>query len=256
MNVKQLFLAVFCTLFIFSVYGQSDKNGQQYQKFYLSLNAGMNFNLGSSSTELSNELIVPPTKRGFSPGFDGAWFFSKNYGVGIKYAFYTSKYNKESYLEYTAHSYDYPVYEYKSLAFKEESHMFGPAIYGRWSLGDSKWMVLSNVGVVMLSNKLSGIEKEVTYDTSRWPIGVDPSLFPGERIGAADHKGITAGFTLSAAIRYQLLPFAGISIQTNGLHASFSKMTYSNIANGSNETGDFSRKISRLGLSAAIDFSF
>lgn len=147
-NVKPLLSAIFCMLFIFSTYGQSGKNGQDYPKFYLSVNAGMNFNIGSSGTELSDEVTVPPSKKGFSPGFDGAWFFSKNYGVGIKYAFYTSDYDKESYHEYTERSYDYTVYEYRSMIFGEKSHMFGPAFYARWFLGESKWSILANAGVV------------------------------------------------------------------------------------------------------------
>lgn len=255
MNLKQLFLAAFCILFTFSVYGQSDNSGQQYQKFYLSLNAGMNFNLGSSSTELSNELIVPPAKRGFSPGFDGAWFFSKNYGVGIKYAFYTSKYNKESYLEYTEHSYDYPVYEYKSLAFKEKSHMFGPAIYGRWPLGETKWMIMANAGVVMFYNELTGIEKIITYIIDSPDLIVDQSQLPEDRKMGGAYKGIAAGFTLSGAIRYQLLPFAGITVQTSGIYAPFSRMSNPNLKTGPHGE-DFSRRIGRVGLSAAIDFSF
>lgn len=256
MKVKQLLAAAFCMLFIFSVYGQSEKNDPEYRKFYLSVNAGLDFALGSSSTALTKDLTLPATKRGFSPGFDGAWFFSENYGVGIKYGFYTADYKKESYLEYTERTYDYPVYEYKSLSFKEETHLLGPAIYARWSLGGSKWMILANAGVVALHNKLSGIEKETQYVISDSPDWVDPGQFPQERIGAADHKGTTMGITLSAAIHYQLLPFAGISIQTNSLYASLSKMSYSNVMNGRHETGDLSRKIGRIGLSAAIDFCF
>lgn len=257
MNVRQLAVAAFYMLFCFSAYSQLNKSEQQYQKFYLSLNAGMSFNLWSTSTELSDELIVPPTKKGFSPGFDGAWFFSKNYGVGIKYAFYTSNYKKESYLAYTEHPYDYHVYEFNSLGFKEESHMFGPAFYARWSLGDSKWMVLSNAGVVMLHNKLSGIEKEITYiiDYSDTNELIDRSQLPEDRKMGGAYKGVAAGFTLSGAIHYQLLPFAGISVQTSGIYAPFSRMIDPNLKNGPHGE-DFSRKIGRVGLSAAVDFSF
>ncbi len=46
-----------------------------------------------------------------------------------------------------------------------------------------------------------------------------------------------AGFTLSAAIRYQLLPFAGVSIQANGLYASLTKMRYYNFMDEQHETG-------------------
>lgn len=245
MNLKQLIVAAICVLFCFSAYSQFDKSGEQYQKFYLSLSGNMNFNLGLSSTDLSDKFIIPPSQRGFSPGFDGAWFFSKNYGVGIKYAFYTFNNKKESYLEYT-YSSDILAHEFKSLTFKEKWHMYGPAFYARWALGGSKWMVLSNVGVVMLHNKLSGIRQYMSGIESEFP----------EVMRANDHIGVTAGLTLSAAIRFQLLPFAGISLQTNGLYASFSKMTYNNNWTRSRETGDFSRKIGRIGLSAAIDFSF
>ncbi|HBX44511.1 hypothetical protein [Limibacterium fermenti] len=253
MKTERLLTAALCMLLIFPMYGQSVKNGAEYRRFYLAVHAGPDFALGASNTILSEKLLLPATKRGFSPGFDGAWFFTKNYGVGVKYAFYKSNYEEESYREFTEQAYDSPVYEYKSLSFKEEIHIVGPAFYARWPLGNSKWMIVTNAGVVLLHDKLSRIEKETRYIVSGY---VSPEQFPGEKIGAADHKGITAGFALSAAIRYQLAPFAGISIQTNGLYGSVSKMEYYNQWEERYENGDISRKIRRIGLSAAIDFCF
>ncbi|WP_298652431.1 hypothetical protein [uncultured Proteiniphilum sp.] len=261
MKVRQLLAAVFCMLLPFFVYGQTDRNDPEYRKFYLSVNAGWDFALGSSSTALTENLTLPATKRGFSPGFDGAWFFSKNYGVGIKYGFYTSGYRKRTSLEYRGHTPDSYVYELRSLSFKEKTHIFGPAIYARWPLGDSKWMILANAGVVALHNDLSEIRREIIkaeIHTINSPDSnpSNPSILEELREGASDHKGISAGFTLSAAIRYHLTPFAGISIQTSGLYASLSRMRYYNFMNERYETGDFSRKIGRVGLSAAIDFCF
>lgn len=264
MNMKQLLLAAYCILFFSSVYAQSGNTGEQYRKYYLSINVGPTFGVGSSSTAITEMLSLPATNRGFSPGFDGAWFFSKKWGIGLKYGFYQSGYDKESYQEYTDHSYDYLVYEYRSLTFKEESHMFGPAIYARLPLGETRWMIMANAGVVMFHNKLSEIEREIYHirhstdliEPDKITDAGDPSVLMQLRDGGPTHTGVTAGFALSAAIRYQLLPFAGISIQVNGVYASLSKMRYYSPMTYQYETGDFSRKIGRMGLSAAIDFCF
>ncbi|MDR2815906.1 MAG: hypothetical protein LBB62_04295 [Proteiniphilum sp.] len=212
-------------------------------------------------TEPGYNLVLPATKRGFSPGFDAAWFFSKNYGVGIKYGFYTSDYKKESSLDLI----DEMSYTYEStiLAFNEKTHLFGPAVYTRWPLGNSKWMILANAGVVVLHNNLLGINRKIiTIKAGRngiIPGGldlIDDTIYEQYYETVSDQKGVTVGFTLSAAIRYEIAPFAGISVQTNGLYASLSEMRYYNIINEQYENRDLSRKISRIGLSAAIDFCF
>lgn len=84
-----------------------------------------------------------------------------------------------------------------------------------------------------------------------------PDDFPNnEAISWNDLKGNTIGFTVSAGIRYQIIPLLGVGISGNGIFGSLSKMKSYNHSTGKDEKGSISRKINRLGISAAIDFSF
>lgn len=258
MGTKQILTTVICILLTLHVYSQSGNNNSEYRKFYLSLNAGWDFPLGKSNTIMSDDFTLPLTKSGFTPGLDAAWFFSKNYGIGIKYRYYNAKQKEESYSEYTEQTFEYPVFEYKKTSLKERSHVFGPAFFARWSLGSPKWTLSSNVGIMYLYNKLYKMEREVTYIvSSSTPIFIDPSQYPESiKMGCGDLTGNHIGFAFSAGIRYQIIPLIGAGININGLWGSLSEMKFENTLTGKQETTDVSRKMNRIGISAAIDFNF
>lgn len=235
-------LSILCTL---SIYSQSLSKSSEYRKIHLSINAGWDFVQGTSNTILSNDFTLPLTKKGFTPGIDAAYFFTKNYGVGIKYRFYKASRESSSYSEHTDS--EGTTYEIQANSFKDKTHMVGPAFFARWSLGDSRWIVSTNAGAVYVHNELSKIYRFV----ARGYILNEPIFGPSDNnstqvIGYGDLSGNTIGLTLSAGIRYQIIPFLGAGISANGLFASMSKM----------EQVDISRKINRIGVSAAIDFSF
>ena len=258
MNAKQILLILLSIFFILPIYSQSRKSSSEYRKLYLSLSGGLNYTLGTSNTVLSEDLTLPFTKRIFVPGFDGAWFFTKNYGIGVKYRFGTNSNKKNSYSEYTEQTYEYPVYEYVKVNFNETSHFVGPAFFARWQIGESRWMFLTNAGVGYLHNKLFKIKQGVGY-IIHFPddILIDSSQYPQNKyIGYSDLTGTSVGFSLSAGIHYRIIPLIGIGIDANGLFASVSRMKYKNNLSGKYETAEISRKINRLGLSVAIDFNF
>ncbi len=238
-------LSILCTL---SIYSQSLNGSSEYRKIYLSINAGWDFVQGTSNTTFSDNFTLPLTKSGFTPGIDAAYFFTKNYGVGIKYRFYKKSWESTSITEYTEPGYDGIVYNIQGCSFKDETHMVGPAFFARWSLGDSRWRVSTNAGVVYVHNKIS----EILSATAIRYVPNEPVFGPTDPnnstalIDYGDLSGGTIGFALSAGIRYQILPFLGAGISANGLFASISKM----------EPVDVSRKINRIGVSAAIDISF
>lgn len=235
-------LSILCAL---SIYCQSLNRSSEYRKIHLSINAGWDFVQGTSNTTFSDDFTLPLTKKGFTPGIDAAYFFTRNYGVGIKYRFYKASRESSSYSEYTDS--EGTAYEIQASSFKDKTHMVGPAFFARWSLGDSKWIVSTNAGAVYVHNELSEIFRVVArlYKLEEWT--PDLSEANSTQItGYGDLSGNTIGLTLSAGIRYQIFPFLGAGISANGLFASMSKM----------EQVDISRKINRIGVSAAIDFSF
>ncbi|GHV15784.1 hypothetical protein FACS1894179_09120 [Bacteroidia bacterium] len=244
--MKQTLILTLSLLLVFPVYSQSGI--KEYRKFHLSINAGWDFVQGTSNTTFSDDFTLPLTKKGFTPGIDAAYFFTKNYGIGVKYRFYKASRESSSIFEYTEQKFEKPVYQYNNNSFEETNHMVGPAFFARWSLGDSRWLVSTNAGVVYVHNQISKIQRKEYYNF----IDIDgfisyPPDFPQDkRMGYSDLSGNTIGLTLSAGIRYQIFPFLGAGISANGLFASISKM----------EQADVSRKINRIGVSAAIDFSF
>ncbi|MDR1714894.1 MAG: hypothetical protein LBS20_03535 [Prevotella sp.] len=258
MKIKLYLASALIILFVFPVYSQSGKTTAVLPKFYLSVNAGLDFSLGTSNTAISHNLSLPPTNYGFEPGIDGAWFFSENYGAGIKFRFYMASYKKSSYSEYTEQTYEYPVIEYKLLSFYERTHAIGPAFFARWPLGSSKWVVSANAGAMYLYNKLCYINQYTGYI-------IDAQIFTGTGQYPEDHHeslnnltGNTFGLSLSAGIRYRITPLISAGVSANGLFSSLSlsEIKRYSLIDNRYETTDISRKINRIGLSAALDFNF
>ena len=100
MNAKLILLTALSIFLILPVYSQSEKNSSEYRKFQLSFSGGLNYTLGTSNTVLSDDLTLPFRNNVFVPGFDGAWFFTKNYGIGIKYRLNKGNVKDESNFEY------------------------------------------------------------------------------------------------------------------------------------------------------------
>lgn len=260
MKNKQILTVLFCATISFAAHSQSVKNDSGYRKILISVDAGMDFSQGVSGTVLQlssdNEFALPAASRGFGSGFDGACFLTKNYGIGLKYRFFTSNSKQTTWSEYAdvENKYDYPVWGSTTFSFREQTHAFGPAVYARWFFGQSKWNVSANAGVVYLYNKLSDINGKIEYH-----VDLDPNMLHSsnerpydQSYVIGDYTGSTVGFTLSAGIRYQLAPTIGIGLSANGLFASLSRMKQKEELPEEYGITDISRKISRTG----IDFSF
>jgi opacity protein-like surface antigen len=266
MKQKRLLSLLFCAAIFSAAHSQAVKRDSDYPKFRIFIDGGLDYSLGASGTVLQPHpglsIALPSASKGIGAGFDGAYFLTKNYGIGLKYRFFTANTNQISpWSEYedVEDEYEYPIVEQSTSSFKEQTHVLGPAVYARWFLGQSKWNVSANAGVVYLYNKLSSISKKTNYHVFL----PDGSYSFGKYspnnlwVFGYDHIGATVGFTLSAGIRYQLTPAVGIGVSANGLFASLSQMKW--LGEDLEEeyiTTDVSRKISRIGISAGIDFSF
>ena len=240
---KQILLAALGALLIFPAYGQSGKVDSEYRKFYFSLNGGLLPSFGTSNTTVFEFFTLPFSKNILVPGFDGAYFFTKNYGVGIKYRFNRGHNDNTAMFEYMGQI-------YTETKFNETLHYAGPAFFAKWQLGESRWTILTNLGVGYIHDKLFKMLQAVGY------IDEMTQYVYSTLAGSTDLMGTSIGFSASAGIHYRILPFIGVGIDANGLFSSISRMKYKNIFNGKYETSDISRKISRAGLSASIDFSF
>ena len=236
-----------------------NKNSSELGKFYLSLNGGYNYAFGTNNFVSYDDIDIPFNKSIFTPGFDGAYFFSKNYGIGLKYRFNKGKYKGESASEHSERTDDYYFNGIKEnkISLKETSHFVCPSIYARWSLGESKWIFSANAGVGYFYNKLSDIFYWVNYYTLPTDQIVLYGLPDNKKMGASGLKGTSIGFSLSSGVHYRITPLIGIGIDANGFFASTKpRMEYINILTGEPCSTEVERKINQLGVSASIDFYF
>jgi len=259
MKTKTILFAAFYVVFIFAAHCQSEGQSEEYQKFRLSVNAGGDFALGSSNTVLPSpigDFILPNASLGFGTGFDGAYFFTKNYGIGIKYHFYTAD-EKNGVVKEE----DIDGGIYQEFIFKEKTHIIGLTIHARCFLFDTKWETSANMGVMLLHNNLSEIlcktthfpKGQTTSNYQNWHLG---ETFP--TVGFSDFNGTSVGFTVSTSIGYRITPTLGVGLRADGFFASLSKMETESIDyfNGISRFNGINRRINRIGVSAEISVNF
>jgi len=244
---KQILTVLFCTNICFVAYSQIVKNDLNYRKLCISVDAGLDYTQGTSGTilylPLDNDFAIPSVSKGFGAGFDGAYFLSKQYGIGLKYRFFMANYNKQSpWSEYAdvENEYDHLILESTTSSFREQTHSFSPTVYARWFLGQSKWSVSANAGAVFLYDKLSNIKGKREYHASLEHERPHDSEF----ITSA-YTGTTVGIMLSSGIRYQLTSAIGIGVSANGLFASLSRIKNKDGFYEEYEKANISRKINR-----------
>jgi hypothetical protein len=182
-----------------SVYSQN----AEYKKFYLSIKAGLDYSLGTSNTVLDADfdpLIAPFAKKGFGGTLEGAYFFTPNYGIGMKYHLFSTDCKDKS-MTHIIHDLnkkekDVLFDKYTVSSFDEITHIVGPALFGRWNLGETKLSVLANVGVGYVYNKLSKIEQKIRYLPSNKNFWWSDENAPRDvKRGWGDLTGTTFGAT-------------------------------------------------------------
>ncbi|MDR2853802.1 MAG: hypothetical protein LBV31_00675 [Prevotellaceae bacterium] len=228
-----------------SAYSQST----EYKKIYLSISGGLDFSIGTSNSKVfGSDFIIPFAKNGWGGSFEGAYFFSQNYGVGVKYHLYSADYNdshSSSFLWDANEDWqNVTMSKRTTIKFDETTHFVGPAVFGRWTFGETKWSALANISVGYIYNKLSKVKRNIDYggyptmtffNATEWP--------PIRTREGAAVDGTTFGITYSAGINYQIISAIGIHISVNGMAASISEEP-------------ISRKLNRVGLAAGLNYSF
>ncbi|GHT48819.1 hypothetical protein AGMMS49982_00870 [Bacteroidia bacterium] len=238
-----------------SAYSQST----EYKKFSLAVDIGKDYAVGSPTGGFLYENPDYPSDNGYHPlpfanglglSLDGVYFFSQNYGIGIKYHFY----NADNFDD--KDTFD-PDNLFVQFTFDETTHSVGPAFYGRWYSGYSKFEIFADIGVIYAYNKLSSLEKRV-YN---WmlEVAVVPPIYLRQQYPKvrrpSDMSGSTLGAALSAGVRYRITSTIGICVRANGMFAGLSKQNTNDFFDGPT-TIDFSRKLNRIGLSAGLNFNF
>jgi len=228
----------------FSVLGQTG----EYKKIHLSFRAGIDFPLGTSDTPGVDEDFMIPFSKGFGGAFDGAYFFAKNYGIGLKYHLFSTK-NKDEWIEIR------PNDKVVGYTFNERTHFIGPAFYGRWTLGETRWEIPASIGIGYVSNKLSNYLEKIRY----WhPTGILIEIEPDRMdkdYGREDMTSNSVGIVFSAGIRFRISSLIAIGAYADGMFSNAKKQNTTDLL-GESITIDFPRKINRVGFSVGLEFNF
>ena len=237
--MKLKYFIVFILLITcFPVFGQTT----EYKKIKLSLSAGMDYPIGTSDTPGVGSEIILPFSKGFSATFDGAYFFMKNYGVGLKYHYFSAKVKNEW-------QQIRPNEKYVEFTFNETTQFIGPAFYVICTLSDSKWEIPANIGIGYVYNKISNHHEKV-YEFAT------PNFPDMKHYGITDMTSNTAGVVISAGIRYRITPTVNVDVYTDGMFSNTKKQNITNILLNEPATIDVSRKMNRIGFSAGLNFNF
>jgi hypothetical protein len=232
----------------FSVFGQT----ADYQKFSLSVHVGKDFPLGKSNTPGQEPGYVFPVSSGFGATFDGAYFFTKNYGIGVKYHLFSTKVRDQ--FEWII-----PDDKYVEFTFNETTHFIGPAFFGKWTLGNTKWEIPVSIGIGFVSNKLSKhmeFIRYITYIDPNNPVIIEPDP---DRMDAKYHlndmSSHSAGIAWSAGVCYRIFPALGISVHADGLFSNTKKQKTTDWLDEP-ITIDLPRKMNRIGISTGLSYHF
>jgi len=234
MRAKSFFLFIWL-LASFSVFSQTS----EYTRLHFSGSAGIDYPIGTSDTPGIDYNFTIPFLRGFAATIDGAFFFTKNYGIGLKYHLYSAKVKNEGDLLQPDVAVEY--------TFNENTHFICPAIYGRWSLGNTKWSIPANIGVGYVRNKISNHEEKFYFS--------DPTI-TSKHFGTADMTGNSIGISVSTGICYRISPVFAIGIYTNGTFSGAKKQKTNDLLSNKPVTVDISRKMNRVGISAGLNIYY
>ena len=246
MNRKVSFIVIIWLFAGFLMFGQTT----EYEKFHLSFRAGMDFPLGASNTSGVDPEFTLPFARGFGATADGAYFFHKNYGVGLKYHLFSAKMRDKWVLIR-------PDDKVVGYSFNETTHFIGPVVYARWlPTGNSKWEIPVSVGIGYVSNKLSKYLEKVRYYVDTEGLNhIDPNRMSKD-YGRSDMNTSSIGFVFSAGVCYRVSPVVSIGVYADGMFSSGEKTLRGTTVFGDPVTFEFSRKMNRIGISAGINFNF
>lgn len=191
--MKPICIAAFFLLTCFSsVSAQTRKS--DLPRFRISFQGGWSYRLAKvADVEPVLREYIKGLKSGFHLGVDGSYFFTENYGAGLKYAYFNAKNEKDN-VTIT----DWNGGETRTGLMKDNVHIhyIAPAFYTRFPLADNKLVFLAGASIgylryvdnaVLISDvKITGGTLGVGFD-----VGMDYMITP--RFGVGANLGLIGG---------------------------------------------------------------
>ncbi|MDR0812212.1 MAG: hypothetical protein LBN23_08110 [Paludibacter sp.] len=258
--MKKTFLISLIFLTTLSI---SFSQNENYKRFYISQKIGYDFSFGNTNSIINYDIadVELPAFSGFVlDNFEFAYFFSKNYGVGLKsLSDFCIGEKQKATLFYTSDNGDWAK---KELYQVQEGILYGGlAVFGRWNLPNSKITFRANAGVGYVVDYINAeymvavmFIPEIDY------YFVSESLQPQSFFGKFSDNGNSIGFTLSAGLNYKITDFFGLDFSIDGLFADIDFKNNEGYYMTSQEDVmypfKFTRKINRVGINAGVYFTF
>jgi opacity protein-like surface antigen len=230
--MKQIFIAALFLLTCFtSVHAQH--NDDELPRFRISLQGGWSYRLAKVADV--GDAYIKEYLRGLKPGFhlgvDGAFFFTENYGAGLKYAYFNAK-NEINNVTVTT-----PSGETKTGLMKDNVHIhyFAPEFYSRFPFLDNKLVLLAGASIGYLRYVDNGVL-------------VDPLTITGGTVGVGFDVGLD----------YMITPHFGVGANLGLIGGSLGTLKY-NYGAGETEVeldDDQRENLTRLDLSVGVRWCF
>jgi opacity protein-like surface antigen len=230
--MRSLCITVVTLLTCFSSIQAQNRNNDDLPRFRISLQGGWSYRLGKVAdvqTELKE--YIKGLKSGFHLGVDGGFFFNRNYGCGLKYAYFNTN-NELDNVTVTDR-----FGQQKTGLMKDNIHIhyIAPAFYSRFPVADNKLVFLAGASI----GYLRYVDNAVLVD--------DMTITGG-----------TVGLGLDFGADYMITPHFGVGANLGLIGGSLNKVKYND---GTGEVDvdleDGQREnLSRLDISAGVRWYF
>lgn len=230
--MKQICIAALFLLTCFTSVQAQHKN-DDLPRFRIAFQGGWSYRLAKVADVGDADLkeYIKGLKSGFHLGVDGAFFFTENYGAGLKYAYFNAK-NEIGNVTVTTNTGEVKT---GLMQDKINVHYFAPEFYSRFPFADNKLVLLAGASI--------GYLRYVDNATL-----VDPLTISGG----------TVGLGLDIGLDYMITPHFGIGANLGLIGGSISSLKYKD-ATGEREVNldDNQREnLTRLDVSAGVRWCF
>ncbi|WP_298735729.1 outer membrane beta-barrel protein [uncultured Chitinophaga sp.] len=230
--MKQICIAAFILLSsVTSVYAQHKND--DLPRFRVSLQGGWSYRIAKTA-DVGDAFLkdyINGLRSGFHAGADGAFFFTKNYGAGLKYAYFNTRNEIANVTVTTIDG------ETKTGLMRDKIniHYFAPEFYARFPFADNKLVLLAGASIGYLRY-------------------VDNAVLVDE----AQITGGTAGAGFDVGLDYMITPHFGIGANLGLIGGSISNVKYRD-ANGERDVeldNNQRENLTRLDVSAGVRWYF
>lgn len=216
-----------------AVFAQSRKNDDELPRFRIAFQGGWSYRVAKVADvgDAVLEEYLKGLKPGFHLGVDGAFFFTENYGAGLKYAYFNAK-NEIDNVTVTTRTGETKT---GLMQDKVNIHYFAPEFYSRFPFAENKLVLLAGASIGYLRYVDNGMV-------------VDPITITGGTVGV--------GFDIG--LDYMITPRFGVGANIGLIGGSLGSLKY-NDGTGETEVNleDSQREnLTRLDISAGVRWCF